>query len=163
MNNKEIIEKALKKVDFSNNLDNNILLKNGYRFDSVLDTEYLVFYDIHGEVSYHSYETIIYSNGFLKAFFGEKEIRGYNISYWLYSPNFPEPDDCVETAWITNNYINKKELDRYKNLFKDKEYGQDGYDFKYKAVYNDKSGWQYHAQQMVIKENPLEYLEQFLE
>ncbi len=86
MNNKEIIEKALKKIGIPNNLDNNKLLKNGYKFDSVLDTGDLVFYNIHGEVSYPSYETIIYSNWFLKAFFGGKEIRGYNILYWRYSP-----------------------------------------------------------------------------
>jgi hypothetical protein len=117
MKNKEIIEKAIKKIDFNNSKDYIKTKQYNVVFIGVEDNGDLVFENtITKDISTHTYETLIYSNWFLKEFFGEKmiEVRGHEKN---------------EYTWVVDER---------------------------------KPAWEHYAQQMVIKEEPLKYLEQFL-
>lgn len=71
MTNKEIMEKALAKIDFPN-IEGINNLKPNYKGVDDLGNVIMEFFDI--ELSY-AYELIIYSNWFAKAFWGEKMIN----------------------------------------------------------------------------------------
>ncbi len=69
-----------------------------------------------------SYEKLIFSHDFAKAFWGDKEKKDIEVSY------------------TRQNGIDKDKINLWGGI-------------------ND---WQYHLQQMVLKDNPIQYLKQFI-
>jgi len=87
---------------------------------------------------FHNPFAIIFTHDFAKAFFGERHIE--EVEYC----------QCDNREYVT--------LDGYKT----KTCPQCGYPVtKGENVVNE--GWQYHLQQMVISDDPLKYLEKFLD
>lgn len=104
------------------------------------------------------YYGIIFSHKFAKAFWGEKskKIIGYYYG-------------CTREGWE----FDKDDLEPLESLSSDikKKLLEDGCSYSpnntccetyYLATETINEGWQYHLQQMVLSEDPLEYLAQFL-
>lgn len=147
MNKEEILQKAITKAEengFKNNLGNP---------DWTYSDKKLGYFD--NLIKEHVYEAIIFSHSFAKAFFGEfKSEDTGTISVVC------EYDNCWNDQITKDKFISQFGEEAYKEM-QEGEYVHDGgrYWIQSKTL---NPGWEYHLREMVVSENPLEYLAKFL-
>jgi len=135
MENKEILQKAIEKVQ-----------TNGYQLDQGLlnfcpdSIEELCFY---------------YENGYLTAdTIDGYETYPYSIKDMIFSHDFAKAFWGEKEHDLRSDYDSRDGADYCSICHTDYNYGW--------YAKNTKYCWQYHLQQMVLEEEPLKYLEQFL-
>jgi len=147
MTNKEILEKAIKKA-----------VENGYpNHNYNFNYAYSTAGTIQCDGIYISVCFLIFSHDFAKSFYGEEK---YESSQWvvLYEDNF-------------NTFLNKWTLDEFKRIYPKKhkqikkgiivEGGNRYYRLEHERS-RVKEGWQYHLQNQVLSEDPIQYLKSFI-
>jgi hypothetical protein len=101
---------------------------------------------------------LIFSHAFAKAYFGEEEYENTPTVILSTKDKF----STLENKWEADHYkfLYPK---KYKKLIKGEmiEEGKKVLWFTYERECVSK-GWQYHLQQMVLEEDPVEYLKRFL-
>lgn len=116
----------------------------------------------HGWDTFINIEAIVFNHEFAKAFFGEKTYSKKTKPDSIYISDSHDMDSSIVND---EEFIKEYGIDKLKELqIKDSvglPEGFSGVSFYWKSDIINK-GWEYHLQQMVLFEDPLKYLENFL-